>query len=207
MSTGYIWEIKVKNTPLLKKKCSHCDSTRFYCSEKFRTNAQKKNIDVWLIYRCVKCSSTYNMTIISRTGTESIGTELYEKLMSNDRKTAWKYAFSQETRMKNNIEADPDSVEYDVECNDCIRDNIISEPHDMITFTIRYPFEFGLRISSVIRTGLGLSSSQFSRLSEMNAISVHGKSLRKKHRIRNGDVIRIDREKLKNIYHNGTSMK
>ena len=44
METTITWEVKVKNTPLLIKKCSHCDSDRFYCSDKFRMNAQKKNI-------------------------------------------------------------------------------------------------------------------------------------------------------------------
>jgi len=42
MRKEYIWEIKAHNTPLLKRSCSHCDSDRFYCSEKFRMNAQKK---------------------------------------------------------------------------------------------------------------------------------------------------------------------
>ena len=66
METTITWEVKVNNTPLLIKKCSHCDSDRFYCSDKFRMNAQKKNIDVWLIYRCVKCDNTCNLTLLSR---------------------------------------------------------------------------------------------------------------------------------------------
>ena len=40
METTFTWEIRVKNCPLLIKKCSHCDSDRFYCSDKFRMNAQ-----------------------------------------------------------------------------------------------------------------------------------------------------------------------
>ncbi|WP_099371564.1 DUF1062 domain-containing protein [Sphingobacterium sp. 1.A.5] len=59
-------EVIVKNTPLLKKKCSRCDSYRYYCSERFRGNAQKKNIDIWLIYKCTNCDSTYNATILTR---------------------------------------------------------------------------------------------------------------------------------------------
>ncbi|MCD8268591.1 MAG: DUF1062 domain-containing protein [Parabacteroides sp.] len=30
-------------------------------------NSQKRNLDVWLIYRCLECDSTYNLTILSRT--------------------------------------------------------------------------------------------------------------------------------------------
>ena len=76
METTFTWEIRVKNCPLLIKKCSHCDSDRFYCSDKFRMNAQKKNIDVWLIYRCVKCDNTCNMTLLLRTKHDLIDKKL-----------------------------------------------------------------------------------------------------------------------------------
>ena len=96
MRTEYIWEIKVKNTPTLKRKCNHCNSNRFYCSNKFRMNAQKRNIDVWLIYRCVECDSTYNLTILSRTKPELIKKDLFSKFSENDEKLSWEYAFSSE---------------------------------------------------------------------------------------------------------------
>ncbi|WP_228406965.1 DUF1062 domain-containing protein [Chryseobacterium sp. MYb7] len=96
MSTQHSWEVKVKNTPLLKKKCSQCNSERFQCSDKFRLNAQKKNIDIWLIYRCIKCNNTYNMTVFSRIRTESISKEMFNKLSENNKEIAWEYAFSQE---------------------------------------------------------------------------------------------------------------
>ncbi len=100
MSSEYIWGINAKNTPLLKKKCSHCDSDRFYCSEKFRMNAQKKYIDIWLIYRCTKCDNTYNMTIFTRTKTELINKDLFKKFSENNLEIAWKYAFSLRNKSK-----------------------------------------------------------------------------------------------------------
>ncbi|KPE49137.1 DUF1062 domain-containing protein [Chryseobacterium indologenes] len=206
MSTEHIWEIKARNTPLLKKRCSHCDSTKFYCSEKFRLNAQKKNIDIWLIYRCTKCSNTYNMTIFSRVRTESIDTELYKKFMENDPETAWEYAFSQEIRRKNNAEADLESVEYDILHDTTTLEDLIKGNCETAVFTIRYPFEFNLRFSSVIRIGLALSSSRLNRLIETETISVNGKSLLKKHKTKNGDIIRINLEKLKSIYRSTTPL-
>ena len=88
METTFTWEIRVKNCPLLIKKCSHCDSDRFYCSDKFRMNAQKKNIDVWLIYRCVKCDNTCNMTLLSRTKPDLIDKKLFHSFSMNDREVA-----------------------------------------------------------------------------------------------------------------------
>ena len=101
----------------LKRKCNHCDSDRFYCSEKFRMNTQKKNIDVWLIYRCIKCDNTYNMAIFSRIKPELINKDLFNKFFENNTEIAWEYAFSRVTSRKNNVELDFGSVEYDVQCN------------------------------------------------------------------------------------------
>ena len=117
METTFTWEIKVKNTPLLIKKCSHCESDRFYCSDKFRMNAQKKNIDVWLIYRCVKCDNTCNMTLLSRTKPDLIDKKLFHSFSMNDREVAWQYAFSAGMASKNKLQIDYDSVEYEVISN------------------------------------------------------------------------------------------
>lgn len=135
METTITWEVKVNNTPLLIKKCSHCDSDRFYCSDKFRMNAQKKNIDVWLIYRCVKCDNTCNLTLLSRSKPDLIDKTLFHSFSMNDKDTAWKYAFSTEMERKNNLRLDYDSVEYEVIPNTSLEDllNLSNEDYPKST--------------------------------------------------------------------------
>ncbi|KAB1228730.1 DUF1062 domain-containing protein [Chryseobacterium viscerum] len=200
MSTHYIWEVQAKNTPLLKKKCSHCNSERFYCSDKFRLNAQKKNIDIWLIYRCVKCSNTYNMTVFSRIRTESISKEIFNKFSENNTEIAWEYAFSQEIRRKNNVEADLESVDYEILCQTLSIEGVINMNNEMISFQIQCPFDFNIRASTVIRTCLGLSSSKLNLLLDTDAVYCNEKPLQKKYKIKNGDIVKINRQKLINIY-------
>ena len=200
MRTEYIWEVKAVNTPLLKRKCSHCDNDRFYCSEKFRMNAQKRNIDIWLIYRCVKCDSTYNMTIISRTKPELINKDLFNKFSENNTEVAWAYAFSHETSRKNNVELDFDSVEYDIQSDDISVEDILNFDSEIVTFKIKYPFDFNLKLSSVIRICLKLSANELNKLMEAKVISVLEKHLQKKHKVKNEDIVEINREKLRNIY-------
>jgi hypothetical protein len=200
MSTHYIWEVQAKNTPLLKKKCSHCNSERFYCSDKFRLNAQKKNIDIWLIYRCVKCSNTYNMTVFSRIRTESISKEIFNKFSENNTEIAWKHAFSQEIRRKNNVEADLESVEYEILYQTLKVEDVINMDHEMISFQIQCPFDFNIRASTVIRTCLGLSSSTLNLLFDTDAVYCNEKPLQNKYKIKNGDIVKINRQKLINIY-------
>lgn len=199
MGKEYIWDIKVKNTPTLKRKCNHCNCDRFYCSEKFRMNSQKRNIDVWLIYRCMECDSTYNLTILSRTRPELIKKDLFLKFSENDAGIAWEYAFSPEMAKKNNVELDYSSVEYEI-LHDNISINDILSDNDEIIFRIRTPFEFGLKLSSVIRQSLGLSANQLNQLIEKKAIFTYKDCLIKKYKVKNGDIVLINKELLQRIY-------
>ncbi|ASK32706.1 hypothetical protein CEY12_07090 [Chryseobacterium sp. T16E-39] len=200
MRQEHIWEVQVKNTPLLKRKCNHCDSNRYYCSEKFRMNAQKKNIDVWLIYRCVKCDNTYNLSLFSRIRTESISPDLFDKLSGNNKEIARGYAFSYEIMRKNNIEMDLDTIEYDIQHTAISIDDILNSNHTTVLFKIKYPFDFSLKLSTLIRICLQLSASQLNKLITAKAILVQERHLLKKHKIKNGDIIQIDRDKLRGVF-------
>jgi hypothetical protein len=196
MEKEYIWEIKVKNTPALKRKCNHCNGNRFYCSDKFRMNSQKRNIDVWLIYRCVECDSTYNVTILSRTKPELIKKDLFLKLSENNKAIAWEYAFSSETGRQNSVELDYNSVEYEIRHDNISINDILNSDHDIITFKVQTPFEFGLKLSSVIRSCLGLSANQLNRMIETKAIFTPEDRPIKKSKIKNGNIVQISKEKL-----------
>ena len=196
MEKEYIWEIKVNNTPTLKRKCNHCSGDRFYCSGKFRMNSQKRNTDVWLIYRCVECDSTYNLTILSRTKPELIKKDLFLKFSENNEIIAWKYAFSSETGRKNNVEYDYSSVEYEVLHANISIDDILNSDIEIITFKIQTPFEFGLKLSSVIRLCLGLSANQLNQLIEAKAIFTPEGYPIKKHKVRDGNIVLISKNRI-----------
>lgn len=195
METTITWEVKVKNTPLLIKKCSHCDSDRFYCSDKFRMNAQKKNIDVWLIYRCVKCDNTCNLTLLSRSKPDLINKTLFHSFSMNDKDTAWKYAFSTEMERKNNLRLDYGSVEYKVIPNTSLED-LLNLSNEVIKIHIKYEFEFDLKLSSLIRRCFSLSANQVKRMFEDGIITISGNKPPQKHKVKDGDMILIQREGL-----------
>lgn len=197
MTREYIWEVKVKNTPLLKRKCNRCNNDEFICSEKFRMNAQKKNIDVWLIYRCEKCDSTYNLSLFSRTKPELIQKDLFHKFSENNTEAAWQYAFSQEAKRKNNVEFDFGSVEYDILHDNFSIEDILGFESETIQFRIKYPLDFNLKLSAVIRAALQISANKLNQLIETETFSVNGKFLEKKHKVKNGDVVCVYRDKLK----------
>lgn len=195
METTITWEVKVKNTPLLIKKCSHCESDRFYCSDKFRMNAQKKNIDVWLIYRCVKCDNTCNLTLLSRSKPDLIDKTLFHSFSMNDKDTAWKYAFSTEMERKNNLRLDYDSVEYEVIPNTSLED-LLNLSNEVIKIHIKCKFEFDLKLSSLIRRCFSLSANQVKRMFEDGIITITSNKPPQKHKVKDGDMILIQREGL-----------
>ena len=81
------------NAPIrVFRRCGGCGKKQeFINSGKFRVNANGKNIDVWLIYRCKKCKHAWNMTIFERTRPARIPAALFEAFQSNDERTAMAY--------------------------------------------------------------------------------------------------------------------
>lgn len=79
------WEIQYLSSPLVIKNCKKCGKKREYvCSKLFRVNAQRKYLDIRLIYKCSDCNSTWNMTIYSRINPKSIAPKILEGFQSND---------------------------------------------------------------------------------------------------------------------------
>jgi len=49
------------------RRCARCDGPReFVSSGRFRVNAQKKRLDVWLVFKCAACDATWNATVHER---------------------------------------------------------------------------------------------------------------------------------------------
>lgn len=73
-------------------KCAHCGKkTIFVSTRRFRVNANKNKLDVWLIYQCKKCKHTLNIPIYERVSPQKIPRELYEGFLANDEELAVRY--------------------------------------------------------------------------------------------------------------------
>lgn len=69
----------------ISRHCPRCKSDQSFASSgKFRVNAQKKLIDVWLIWRCVACDQTWNHAIHERQSVRALPPDALEALMRND---------------------------------------------------------------------------------------------------------------------------
>ena len=74
-------------------KCGQCGKKMtFISTRRFRVNANKNKLDVWLIYQCKKCKHTLNIPIYERVSPQKIPKELYEGFLANDEELALRYA-------------------------------------------------------------------------------------------------------------------
>lgn len=88
------WRITPLHPPRPRRNCGSCNATTsFISSGRFRTNAQKKRMDVWLIYRCAICDGTWNMPILERSPIAGIAPEQLHAFMHNDPAVAARHAF------------------------------------------------------------------------------------------------------------------
>ncbi len=101
------WEVKFLSPPRTLRHCKKCGAkTEHASSGAFRVNAQKKCLDVWLVYRCAHCRTTWNLTILSRVSPGGVGRELLDKFTANDAELARRYAMDAELLNRNGAETE-----------------------------------------------------------------------------------------------------
>lgn len=88
------WRLQPVELPVVWRHCAGCRGSRaFICSERFRSNVQKKVLDVWLLYRCSECDGAWKYPILSRRRMADIDPGLRTAFESNDLGTVWRCAF------------------------------------------------------------------------------------------------------------------
>lgn len=150
------WDIQYISPPPVIKYCKKCGKkTEYICSGLFRVNSQRKYIDIWLIYKCSDCQSTWNMTIFSRISPKSIDPELLEEFQTNNKDLAMKYAMDTTLINKNGGEAG-------------LPDYKILGPAVNFTFPVKLqinsPYPSRLKVSALLREHMNLSQSTFEQM-------------------------------------------
>lgn len=159
MQQGYskevIWDVRC-SSPKVMRHCKKCGGkTEYVSSGQFRINAQRKSLDIWLIYKCERCNTTWNNTIYTRISPQQVGTALLERFHSNDENLAMQYAMDIHRLEQNGAEVTMPDFEVSGEPIS------LTEPVK-IRICSQYPLP--LKISSIIKKHLGLSGREFDNL-------------------------------------------
>ena len=79
------WEIHLDGIPTLSRFCPGCGCERYFLSSgKFHMNANRRLLDVWLIYNCAECGGTWNMGGVARTPVSQLSPERLRAYEEND---------------------------------------------------------------------------------------------------------------------------
>lgn len=130
----------------------------------FRVNAQRKSLDVWLIYRCSRCKTTWNLAICSRVNPKTIGEELLGKFQNNDTELARQYAMDSDLLMKNGAEIEPPA--YII-----VGNNVDFTEDVQVRIVKQYPSNL-LRLSKILREKLSLSKKALDELAAGGVIQL-----------------------------------
>ncbi len=185
------WLITGGSLPAVRRRCPKCgQKTEFINSGKFRVNGNGRLLDVWLIYRCHQCKSTFNMTIYERVSPESLERKEYEGFLSNDGELTFKYGTSRELFLKNGVEMaeTPEGSSYTVvkaetqaPCGDDNAEEI----------EIRLNAFLRLRADALFSQELGLTRNQVKKLFDQGRILCDKKTAAADSRVRDGHLYQI----------------
>ena len=166
----YQWELVPKNLPIVRRNCPKCnEKSRYINSEKFRVNANKNSIDIWLIYQCEKCKSTWNMTIYERIKPYEINKDEYEKFLSNDKELAREYAFNLSIYNKNKAEIILEDVNYEL-IQKKLEAYYINENELVIEIACKDFIE--LRVDKLLSDTLGISRNKIKDMNKKGIIFI-----------------------------------
>ncbi|MCL2249904.1 MAG: DUF1062 domain-containing protein [Oscillospiraceae bacterium] len=179
-----IWRAHIECALTVDNYCKGCKmKASFVSSGLFRVNAQKKSLDVWLIYKCSICDTTWNLTVLSRVNPSSIHPETLRKFLANDSALALHYATDIPLIKKNGGEPGCPIVEIEgerVDMKEPVRIQLIAEQ------------PVGIKVLTILRNQLGLSRSEINRLYDSGRIRcVSGQEI-KKYKLTGEIVIEIE---------------
>ena len=174
-----MWTIIPTNTPLVIRHCSKCGRTKeFYCSEKFRLNGRHTKIDIWLIYKCTKCDTTWKSTIKRGIKPHDLPQHIFDKFTNNDKKLAWKYAFDRQLLKQNECEILYSDVKYDVEG---FNEKDFENP---LQIRVNSVYMFELKLSTFLAGRLSISVNKLKKLVQSGCVKTTPEYDIMKYRIR-----------------------
>ncbi len=190
-----VWKVIPCATPRIIRKCSRCSDDRFVSSDKFRVNANKKIIDIWLIYKCSACDFTLNQTIFSRTAVSKIDANIWELFLCNDKELAWKFAFDPNVMCGASIDWD---LDFEIQRHGCSQNEENQSEGNQseanLNILLKTDYFLKLPLFSILRQNLGLSRSALTKLEaqgKIGALSLSGKEVSLKGFIGAGCILRL----------------
>lgn len=188
------WIVTPDQLPAVIRRCPRCGrKTEFENSGKFRVNANGRLIDVWLIYRCGQCETSWNLAVWERAEAGGLDQKEYEGFLRNDPSLAARYGNDRDLFARNKVEAAAAKAEYHVTAVDtpfpCRAEHIME-------MEVKVPAGFDLRADVFLTKQLSVSRGRIKKWCEEGKILNSNGFLSPRDRIKEGMVLQIKKEAL-----------
>lgn len=144
--------------PLVRRRCHACASERFRAAGKFRVNAHRKLIDVWLLVLCAGCGETVKLTVLERADVRAVRPDLLDRLHANDLALAAELLRDPVVQRRNRVALDWDGA---------WRLDTGGSGHldrEAIDVSVHFAARIPVRPARLIAEGCGLSRAEAERL-------------------------------------------
>lgn len=156
------------------RNCSKCGGKSTYINtENFRVNANGNAIDIWLIYQCEKCKTTYNLSIYERIRLKSLPLDDYEMYLANNQELAWRVSYDGAVLKRNHVEIDMEKEFYSIEVKEITEEITTEKDSDIDAINgertyqqilqISNPYRLRFRLDRILANLLGQSRTEIKR--------------------------------------------
>lgn len=176
-----VWDVQYLSLLPVLRYCKKCGKKSvFICSGQFRVNAQRRCLDIWLIYKCLSCDTTWNATIYSRVSPQSLPTDLLDDFYKSNEELVEHYAMNGDFLRGNGVEVGLPS--YSVVGNNFSLD-------ETVELEIKSKYSCSMKISSIVREKLHLSQKKYLQLILNGRIKSISDQNLKSCRLKNGIIL------------------
>ena len=166
-------EIEPVSSPQIIRNCSKCGGkSHFSNTGNFRVNANGNCIDIWLIYACCQCKTTYNMTLFERIPQNELRKEAYEQFLANDKSLAMSYGCDNQIFRKNKVEVDWENITYIISekiLEEEYQENQAFQEHQNV-LKIKFIYPLKIRIDKLFAEYFNISRTKVKQLIEEKMI-------------------------------------
>ncbi len=185
-----LWTIVPQIAPQPYVNCSRCGEARpFHSSQKFRLNANGKQVDAWLIYKCTTCENTWKRPVLERRNVDRVDPSLLEALRRNDPELARRLAYDI-GGLQHGAATAGSSAEVAV-----VKETLLEAPLSVRWLAVRLavPQPVTLRLDQLLARELGLSRQRLQALQKLDRLVIAPDGPRRLRRpLRDGTCVTLD---------------
>jgi hypothetical protein len=151
------WLVRQTDFPTIRRRCRTCPSTEYRTQGRFRVNANRKLLDVWLLALCVQCGQTVKLTVLERVPVRSIGPTMLGGFHDNAPALAAKLLADPRLAHSNDVGLDWTDA-WTLETSP-----VELPKADILDVNVQFAQRIPIGLTTLVATGLRLSRAEVTR--------------------------------------------